>query len=212
MKPDFWLQRWTDQQIGFHEDKPNPILVRHFHRLKLPQGSHVFIPLCGKTLDISWFLSQGFRVSGVELSQIAIDQLFSELGQVPEKAELEHFQHYHIPNLDVYVGDFFDLSADELGVVDAVYDRAALVAMPNKMRTQYSEHLTHISDKAPQILICLEYNQAEMKGPPFSITQAEVERHYGLTYTLEMLETAQVPGGLKGQCEARETGWLLKPR
>lgn len=210
MKPDFWLQRWNDQKIGFHEDKPNPLLLRYFERLNLPEGSHVFIPLCGKTLDISWFLSKGYRVTGVELSQLAIEQLFADLDQKPQINEIENFLHYQIPNLDIFVGDFFDLTSHELEVVDAIYDRAALVALPQKMRSQYAAHLTEVTDNAPQLLICLEYNQAQMEGPPFSIQQAEVERHYGQTYTLQKLESSSVPGGLKGQCEAMETAWLLK--
>ena len=80
MDPSFWRQRWEKNEIAFHESKANPLLVKHFTELSLAKGSRVFVPLCGKTLDISWLLSNGYRVAGAELSQIAIEQLFMELG------------------------------------------------------------------------------------------------------------------------------------
>jgi thiopurine S-methyltransferase len=39
----------------------------------------VFLPLCGKTLDIHWLLSNGYPVAGSELGEVAVKQLFSEL-------------------------------------------------------------------------------------------------------------------------------------
>ena len=71
MNSSFWHQRWEKNEIGFHEDKPNPLLVKHFHELSVARGCRIFVPLCGKTLDISWLLSRDYRVAGAELSQLA---------------------------------------------------------------------------------------------------------------------------------------------
>jgi hypothetical protein len=51
----------------------SPLLVPHFKALSLPEGGRVFLPLCGKTLDIHWLLTGGYRVSGAELRKIAIE-------------------------------------------------------------------------------------------------------------------------------------------
>ena len=97
-----------------------------------------------------------------------------------------------------------------LGRVDAIYDRAALVALPEKMRNLYTAHLAEITNKAPQLLICYEYNQALMEGPPYSISNEEVIQHYRDKYDLTLIATPDVPGGLKGKCAAKENVWLLE--
>jgi len=107
------------------------------------------------------------------------------------------------------VGDIFDLSAKSLGVVDALYDRAALVALPEKMRSKYITHLIKIADKAPQLLICYEYDLSQLDGPPFSIGVAEVMTHYQDSYEIKLLESVEVAGGFKGKCPATEHVWYL---
>ena len=84
MDPQFWHDRWEANQIGFHKSEANPALTAHFHRLGLASGARIFVPLCGKTKDIAWFLEQGLRVVGAELSEIAVAQLFREMGVKPD--------------------------------------------------------------------------------------------------------------------------------
>jgi thiopurine S-methyltransferase len=107
------------------------------------------------------------------------------------------------------VGDIFDLTQEELGPVNAVYDRAALVALPEETRKKYTRHLTAITNKAPQLLLCFEYDQSRMAGPPFSITQKEVEAHYGAVYETILLERAPLPQRIKGKVEAIGSVWHL---
>lgn len=209
MDPDFWQARWACNQIGFHEGKPNSFLVKHFARLSLDPGARVFVPLCGKTRDISWLLSQGFSVVGAELSRIAVEQLFAELGVEPAIAPAGALTRFGGPGIDIFVGDIFDLTREALGPVDAVYDRAALVALPGAMRARYAAHLVDITGTAPQLLVCFVYDQSLVEGPPFSVPAETVEALYGATYRLALLESAPVPGGLKGKCEASEHVWLL---
>ncbi|WP_308367191.1 MULTISPECIES: thiopurine S-methyltransferase [unclassified Microbulbifer] len=209
MDHDFWLQKWEGNDIGFHEHEANPALVDNFRELSLEKGARIFLPLCGKTLDIAWLLSKGCHISGAELSTVAIEQLFAELGVEPQISDLGRIKHYNTENVDIYGGDIFDLSAEILGSVDAIYDRAALVALPGKMRSRYTVHLMEITRKAPQLLITFVYDQTLLPGPPFSVTDAEVSNHYSDYYQLKLLEIKDVPGGLKGQCPAREHVWLL---
>lgn len=208
---EFWLERWRNQQIGFHESTPNAMLVDHVDRLELAPGDRIFLPLCGKTLDIGWLLAKGFRACGVELSKAAVEQLFAELRVDPEVSALGELTLYRARGLDIFVGDVFALTAALLAPVDAIYDRAALVALPDEMRRRYSAHLCRITESARQLLICLEYDQDLMPGPPFSITGDDVAALYGNRYRITRLASSSVPGGLKGFCPATETAWLLRP-
>ncbi|MDW7535381.1 MAG: thiopurine S-methyltransferase [Candidatus Nitrotoga sp.] len=210
MDTSFWHRKWEEGEIGFHESDVNKLLVSYLHHLSLVKGDCVFVPLCGKTLVISWLLANGYRVAGAELSRIAIEQLFAELGVKPEISVAGLMDRYSAPNIDIFVGDIFDLSSEILGPVDAVFDRAALVALPDKMRNRYAVHLMNITDRAPQLLICYEYDQGSMAGPPFSVSNEEIRQHYSDSYELTLVSSTDLPGGLKGRCSAKENVWLLK--
>lgn len=212
MEHDFWHQRWQTNQIGFHLPEANPLLVKHFSSLGLPSGARIFLPLCGKTEDIPWLLLQGYQVAGIELSKIAIEDLFKRLQLKPVITKLGDLHHYSAPNISIYVGDIFKLTADQLGKVDAVYDRAALVALPEDMRKQYTAHLNAITNTAPQLLICFEYDQTVHAGPPFSVAANEVKQHYGRIYALTLLESIEMANGLKGKYPAIEQVWLMSKR
>lgn len=210
MEADFWHQRWQENRIGFHEGRANAMLVAHADELPLASGARVFVPLCGKTRDIGWLLSRGCRVIGAELSRLAVEQLFDELDVAPEITPAGPLQKFSAPNVDIFVGDVFDLTRDMIGPVDLVYDRAALVALPREMRLQYGHHVQAISSPAPQFLICFEYDQTLVSGPPFSVDAQEVAQIYQDLYQVTQSDGRDVKGGLKGVCPARETAWLLR--
>ena len=205
----FWHERWRKNEIGCHEGKPNPLLVKFVGRLGLRKGARVFVPLCGKTRDIGWLLGKGFRVAGAELSEVAVTQLFKELKVVPKISAAGKLKKYRAKNLEIFVGDVFAVTRKALGRVDAIYDRAALVALPEMVRKRYSAHLKRITNKAPQLLISFEYDQRVMEGPPFSITNAELVARYAKDYELVLLSSAKLPNGLKGKWPATENAWLL---
>lgn len=209
MDRDFWHRKWASNEIGFHEGAANALMLAHVGRLGLMAGSRVFVPLCGKSLDLHWLLSEGYRVAGVELSRLAVDQLFAALGITPDVSAAGELLLYRAGNLDIFVGDIFSLSADMLGPVDAVYDRAALVALPEAIRARYAALVTQLAARAPQLLICYQYDQAIMAGPPFSVSDDEVRERYGEAYALTLLERAEVAGGFKGRFPALEAVWLL---
>lgn len=209
MEADFWHQRWQNNELGFHEQQANGLLVEHFETLAVEPGNRIFVPLCGKTRDIGWLLGQGYQIAGVELSEKAVTALFDDLGVDPDIEVHGALVHYSAPDLDIFCGDIFELSRDSLGPVDAIYDRAALVALPPDMRKRYAAHLTAITETTPQFLICFEYDQSQMDGPPFSITTQEVERLYGPHYGMTRIVSQTVDGGMKGKCPATETVWRL---
>lgn len=209
MDTQFWHDRWASNEIGFHKSEANPLLVKYVDALSLATGSRFFLPLCGKTLDIGWLLSRGYRVAGAELSAIAIEQLFAQLGVTPTITRVGTLAHYRAPQLDLFVGDIFRVTPELLGPVDAIYDRAALVALPQDMRARYAAHLATLTAHAPQLLISFEYDQRVMEGPPFSVSEEEIRQHYGQRYDITVLASLDVPGGLKGRCPATERVYLL---
>jgi thiopurine S-methyltransferase len=204
MEHQFWHEKWKRKEIGFHEGQPNSLLVRFFSRLGLTEGQRIFLPLCGKTHDIHWFLERGLRVAGAELNEAAVKELFDDLGLTPQIECLGKLQRYSAESIDIFLGDIFELTSETLGPVDAVYDRAAMVALPESVRFEYTTHLRELAPGSPILLIVFEYEQSQMAGPPFCITANEVERSFGQTHNMVVLESEEVEGKLKGQVVAQE--------
>ena len=208
MQPSFWHERWASGQIGFHEPAPNPLLTGHFDALDPAPGARLFLPLCGKTLDIDCILSRGFEVTASELSAIAVTALFERLQMTPVVEQHGDLQRWRTPRLAVWVGDHFSLEPDSFGRVDAVYDRAALIAMPPDMRAAYATQMTRLAGDAPQLLVTLEYEQSRLDGPPFSVGEDDLRQLYP-AHARRRLATAAIDGGLKGKVPATETVWML---
>lgn len=209
MEPRFWHDRWRNNEIGFHEATPNSLLSAHFSRLSLPQDSRVLVPLCGKATDLTWLANQGYQVVGVELSETAVDAFFRSIGRPPQiKARDAHTSYRH-ESIEILVGDFFDLKADALGSVNAVYDRGALVALPTSMRRAYARHLIDLTNAAPQFVISYDYDQTQTDGPPFSVTGTEIDALYGEHYIKELIASIDISGPLANRCVGSECAWLL---
>lgn len=193
MQPEFWRERWRAGQIGFHESQVNRYLRLHWPDLGLDRGSRVFVPLCGKSLDLLWLRDRGHPVVGVELSAIAVQAFCMENG-IPARRRIEPtFDLYEAPNLDLLCGDFFAVTPAEMGNVAAVYDRAALISWAEEQRQPYVEHLNRLTPSAAEtVLVTLEYRQAQMAGPPFSVPAAEVARLYAKRHAIRELSRQDV--------------------
>lgn len=209
MDHELWHARWREGRIGFHEGVVNDLLAAHFERLGLAKGAHVFVPLCGMAEDIDWLLAQGMWVSGAELDEGAVRGLFERLGAVPEVQEMGALKRYSGPGVTIYVGDIFALEA--LNGVDAIYDRAALIALPPELRGEYAAHLRGLTGGAAQLAITIDYDQGKMAGPPFSVPEAELAGHYAGHYRIERLARREITGALAGRVSGWEEAWLLQP-
>ncbi len=188
MQADFWHQRWQDGEIGFHKHEYNASMKRFIDLLGIEQGDHVLVPLCGKSLDMIWLREQHFRVTGIEISQLAVDDFFIENNIEHDISEHEWGLMYQADGITIYCADFFNIYSANLPHVDAVYDRASLIALPRDMRTDYVGHLSLLMpDTARSLLITLDYPQREMDGPPFSVSDAEVRQLYGQEFIIETI-------------------------
>ncbi|CAN7302184.1 MULTISPECIES: thiopurine S-methyltransferase [Pseudomonas] len=193
MQPEFWHKKWKSNQIGFHLPQVNPYLQRFWPALGLEEGARVLVPLCGKSLDLLWLAQRGHEVLGIELSEKAVEDFFSEHHFDPAVDEQGPFKVYRAGSIELWCGDFFDLTPGDVADCSAVYDRAALIALPAPMRQRYAAHLTRILPKGSNgLLITLDYDQAQMEGPPFAVLDEEVQRLFGASWTLKTLEDQDV--------------------
>lgn len=173
MEAQFWLDKWKKQETGFHLAKVHPLLQKYYSQVFSPSRG-VFVPLCGKTSDLKYFADKGGYTLGCELSELAVEQFFEAYSLQVEASKAGHFINYRCDNLQILVGDFFNLRDSDLEQCSSIYDRAALIALPLKMRVQYVKKLRQLFTKADMLLITLEYSQDEMAGPPFSVDSTEV--------------------------------------
>ena len=191
MKARFWHERWESNQLGFHQSEVNGLLREHWPRISAAAGEKVFVPLCGKSLDMVWLRDAGHPVIGVEISPIAIADFFSDAGIEPTRSTVGQLARSAGGGFELYCGDFFALEPTHIAGVTAVYDRASLIALPEPMRARYAAHMIAILPESVRILlITIEYDQASMDGPPHSVPPQEVERLFGSAFSVERLWTS----------------------
>jgi thiopurine S-methyltransferase len=173
-KNEFWHQRWKENRIGFHKSDVNPLMLKFLSPL-LREPSRILAPLCGKSVDLAWFASQGHEVVGVDVSEIAVQAFSAEQGVSFEVESSPPFKAYRGKSLTYFVGDVFDLQPERVGKFDWIYDRAALIALPPDTRKIYAERLKSFLKPGGRVfLITIEYDQTRMDGPPFSVPESEV--------------------------------------
>jgi thiopurine S-methyltransferase len=188
LEPQFWHARWRTGQIGFHQTAVDRHLEKFWPDLGLACDSRVFVPLCGKSLDLLWLRERGHSVVGVELSVVALESFCMEQGIPARRRTLDRFDLYEAARLELYRGDFYELSRELLRPFSAVYDRAALISWRPELRARYVAHMTALTSPGTQtLLIAMEYPQAQMSGPPFSVTTDEVERLYARDHAIQVL-------------------------
>lgn len=218
MEPGFWHQRWQNNEIGFHQDRVNSFLQLYWPQLQLGPGTRVLVPCCGKSLDMLWLKDQGFDVLGIEISPIAVESFFAENHLQPAISEHENCSISAVDGLQILCGDFFNMVADDIEGVEAVYDRASMIAMPPEMRASYCQHLQAITDRRiPILLVTLEYPETEMQGPPFSVSEQEIREHYENDYRVSVLESKDILADeprfqQRGLSRLQERVYLLTPR
>ncbi|HEX2495046.1 MAG TPA: thiopurine S-methyltransferase [Steroidobacter sp.] len=218
MDKSFWLDRWSRREVGFHQARVNPYLERWWPQMQAPSGSAVFVPLCGKSLDMHWLREQGHHVLGIELARDAVGDFFAESGLTPRVTHQPPFERWDAEKVTLWCGDFFDLKAEHLARVSTVFDRASLIAMPPEMRPRYAQYMSSIlPPHAATLLVSLTYPQGQMSGPPFSVSEDEIRNLYSDRYTIEQLASIDVLDQnarfkQRGLTELSEQVYRLGPR
>ena len=210
MELSFWHQRWERAEIGFHKPEINTHLHQFWNALGLSPGQRVFVPLCGKSLDLLWLAGEGHPVTGVEISPIAVEAFFQENGLQPRRTRVGAFEVWEQDEIRILLGDFFALEPPHVADCAGVYDRASLIALPPAMRERYVRHLDALLPPGMRtLLVTLEYDQSVLSGPPFAVDEAEVRRLYAGTQEVEIL---YVRDALSDESRWRDRGltWLLE--
>jgi thiopurine S-methyltransferase len=193
LQPKFWHDRWRAGQIGFHQPAVDRNLREYWPDLGLASNSFVFVPLCGKSLDLLWLCERGHSVMGVELSTVALESFCMEHGIPAKRRTGEGFDVYEASRLQLFQGDFFRLTSQLLGSMQAIYDRAALISWAPELRAAYVKHVIELTNTgAKTLLVTMEYDQEQMKGPPFSVTAGEVERLYARHHEIRELSRRSI--------------------
>ena len=187
-----WLEFWANNETNWHSDVVTQELEKYLGLLKLESGDTVFVPLCGKSLDMIYMLNRGFSVIGVEVSEIGIKQFFHENGLDFTISKVGKFDLYSANNIEIYYGDFFSLTSKHLCGVKAVFDRKSLIALDRNLRQKYVKHLNDIISLGVRILlITLHYPKHQMSGPPFSVDKSEVESLFSMAFNYQELKSFQ---------------------
>ena len=194
-----WLKFWENNETNWHGDKITQELVEYFELFELEPRDKVFVPLCGKSLDMLYIMNQGFSVVGVEISEIGVRQFFSENNLTYKITKVDDFDLYSSENLEIYCGDFFSLTSKHLNNVKAVLDSKSLIALEPDLRQKYVKYLNDIISVGARILlVTLQYPQHQMSGPPFSVDKSEVESLFSMTFeSRELRSFNDIENGLK---------------
>ena len=212
MDHEFWEKKWASNVIGFHLSDINPVLTQYWSALKPNRNESVFVPLCGKSMDLDWLAEKHNSVTGVELSKIAVRAFFAERLYTPTVTALtSSLELYEFDEFTIYSGDYFTAPIE---ATDLIYDRAALVALPKEMREEYVQVLrSRLKEGGRILLVTLDYDQNEMSGPPFSVPEDEVRSLFsGMSIT--KLQRDEVgtdhPRIKKGLTRFAEEVWLIE--
>lgn len=188
MEPEFWIERWQRNEIGFHQQRVNPYLEQFWGNIIAACDCPVFVPLCGKSQDMVWLHERGHSIVGVELSQLAVENFFVEHRLVPTRRIIDGLTLFESPGYKIYCGDYFALKPEHLSGVPAVYDRASLIALPAQLRQRYVQHMAELLAPGTRtLLVVLDYPSEQMQGPPFAVNDAEVRALYHSAFTVQSL-------------------------
>lgn len=216
MEPDYWIEGWEQGRTGFDQSEPHRWLPEHWASVEVANDAVVFVPLCGKTVDMVWLAEQGHRIIGVEVSEIAVVGFFDMVGLTPEVEVIGPLSAYRAGPYEIWRGDLFEVPATVFDRVDVVYDRASIVALPPQIRQRYTQMLsTQLRGDAPWYLVSFTYDQSEMDGPPFSVTLEEIDALLADEFDIETVVDESVIERAaamqeRGLTEMRETLSILR--
>jgi thiopurine S-methyltransferase len=176
---NFWEERWKNGQTGWHNTQVNDNLVNHHQTLFHVKNPTILVPLCGKSLDMAWLAGQGASIIGIDLVQQAIEEYCAEQNLEPEISTTESCVSYAADSQTLIHANVFDVHTKDIGTVDSIFDRAALVALPLEKREAYALHcLSLLKPGGSILLITYDSPVADDQGPPFPVRKGTVEKLY----------------------------------
>ena len=207
-----WQQKWSGKgNPRFHKNEVHPSLKAYLSEKILDDfpagGCRVLVPLCGKSLDISYLAQQRkvAEVVGVDGIRMAVEEFTREnpdieVQLVPDQVS-GRFEKWKGYSTTLLTGDFFDLDVDTAGgTFDAAWDHGALVAVDPSLREQYVDKLGELLNRPNGRILLSTYVQPNgdtKTGPPFSLDEDEVRRLFEKQPWVESVELLDVHSALQ---------------
>lgn len=194
-----YVPQWKNQRTAFHLSDVNRILKDHVDKLISTDNDdeddteeddkgkatclnrRVFVPLCGKTLDMTFLTKLADEVVGVEGIRMALEQFSEENPDLNVKFEgtVNGFDRFVGDKIILLRGNYFDLDDTKAGgKFGAIYDRGSMVAIEPHLRTDYVDTLGKLIAPGGKILLVvlerLGEEEAVKRGPPFTLPDSTI--------------------------------------
>ncbi|MEO1694220.1 MAG: thiopurine S-methyltransferase [Pseudomonadota bacterium] len=213
-----WHARWRDNRIGFHQPDVNRLLMKFWPDIVPSPAGDVFVPLCGKSHDMTWLAERGHHVIGVELSDVAARAYFDERGITPTQTTPDDFNVLTGGGVEIWCGDYFAFPPERLAQTVGAFDRASLIALPPAVRARYAARMATLIPAGTQmLLLTIAYDQSEASGPPFSVPDTEVDALFAAAFEVTHLgikDATAVSGNLtsKGVTAVTSSAFTLRAK
>jgi thiopurine S-methyltransferase len=212
----FWKNRWQTGQIGFHEGATNRFLERYADRFLPPPGKgRVLVPMCGKSADLAFLAARGHDVLGCEIVAQAAEDFFHERSMRIHEEAKGSLLYLSSERVTIVVGDVMSLEPSVVGRFEALYDRAALIALPPDARPLYGSRMAALLEPGGKgLVIGLTHDAGQ--GPPFDVPEQDVRAAY-TDLTIALLEVEDVTATTenltkKGATRVVEAAYLVAAR
>ena len=201
---EFWTDRWKEGKTGWHRDEVHNILIKYVDELTGGRSNlRVFLPLCGKSVDMLWLADQGHTVVGVELAKQAIESFFTEnnltftLESVKMAARGEPAEVYKCKEkkITIFCCDLFTFNEEDVGgKFDAIWDRGSLSAIvPSINGNRYTKKMHSLLDNDGNCIVETHYYEVDRGGqPPASISDELRTELYGEDFDIKELEVTKI--------------------
>lgn len=187
MSNKIWKSMWKHNQFQFHQPIINPLLQQYLPQLQLSANDDILVPLCGKSLDMDLLIDSGYHVIGIELSKIAIQAYFDARNIKPQHEKKGQFIRWWHNDIEIWCGDIFNLTDNDISHVKTLYDCASLTALPSESRPHYVQHFYEKLSKQSQILLITTESADEHQLESASMIDSEVQSLYENYYQIELL-------------------------
>jgi len=193
-KSNYWEKKWEDGLTSWHRNEVDRRLMKYLGELTSTRsGVRVLVTWCGKSVDIPWLCKEGYEVVGVELSEIAVKQMFDESNIPYTVNRQDSFLVYQGTDrrIAVYVGNYYELTPAIVGVFEAIWDHHALGASEPKDRLAYKQVLVSLLRPHGKILLShFEYGNQIRNQAPYSISQEMIKDLFEDKFDIKYLENA----------------------
>lgn len=192
MKPDVWLR--SLKEIGVNTSSHRKAIHPYIETDELGylMGSQrVLITFCGRDNMVMWYRSLAAHVICIDPSAEAIEQFLKD-----NHLAYDHTAEgrYEAEGITFFNSSIFEIEPADIGRIDCVYDRAALVTLPETQRQQYLDKMDALMHPgSTYVLFTLEFQPCVGDTSPFSITPEDVYRYYGDRYIIDHVKNVALP-------------------